>query len=89
MTLADVREDREVIPADSPLARYISVNPARMSGEPVFAGTRVPVQALFDHLRAGDSFEVFLEGFEGVSREQVVGVVDLASRGLLEGLRHL
>jgi len=81
--------DRELIPSDSPLAPFISVNPLRMHGEPVFKGTRVPVQSLFDHLRAGDNIERFLEGFEQVTRPQVVAVIDLAARGLLDGLRHL
>lgn len=86
---APPREERELIPADSPLAHYISVNPGRMNGEPVFKGTRVPVQVLFDHLRAGDSLEDFLDGFEAVTREQVVAVIDLACGGLLDGLRRL
>jgi len=83
------RSSRELIPADSVLAPYISVNPARMHGEPCFCGSRVPIQHLFDHLRAGDSLQVFLEGFPPVTREQAVGVIDLAARGLLEGLRQL
>ena len=78
---------QELIPQDSPLAGYIWVNPGRMHGEPCFKGTRVPVQTLFDHLRAGDSFGKFLDGYEGVSAEQVVAVIDLAASGLLTGLR--
>jgi uncharacterized protein (DUF433 family) len=88
-TEAPVRTNHELIPKDSPLAAAISVNPARMHGEPCFRGTRVPVQTLFDHLRAGDGFEEFLDGYEGVTREQVVAVIDLAARGLLAGLRLL
>lgn len=84
-----LRQERELIPSDSPLARFISVNPGKMHGEPVFKGTRVPVQTLFDHLRAGDTLEQFLEGFEGVTREQVVGVIDLAGHAMLDGLRNL
>ena len=83
------REERELIPADSPLAPYVSVNPGRMHGEPCFVGSRVPIQHLFDHLRAGDSFEVFLEDFPPVTREQVVGVIDLCAIGLVGGLRRL
>lgn len=83
------RVERELLPADSPLAHYISVNPGRMHGEPVFKGTRVLVQTLFDYLRAGDSFDAFLRDFDGVQRDQVVGVLDLAARGLLDGLRQL
>ena len=43
-----------------------------MSGIPVFAGTRVPIQTLLDYLEAGDTINDFLEGFPTVKREQVV-----------------
>ncbi|WP_414545385.1 DUF433 domain-containing protein [Nostoc sp. CCY0012] len=43
-----------------------------MSGTPVFAGTRVPVQTLLDYLKAGESIDDFLEGFPTVKREQVI-----------------
>jgi uncharacterized protein (DUF433 family) len=85
----ETHEDRELIPAGTLLAPYISVNRARMHGEPCFTGSRVPIQHLFDHLRAGDPMSEFLEGFPPVTREQAVAVIDLASRGLLEGLRLL
>ena len=47
-----------------------------LGGEPVFKGTRVPVKSLFDHLEAGDSIEVFLDGFPSVKREQVVALLE-------------
>ena len=83
------REERELVPSDSPLAPFISVNPGRMHGEPCFKGTRVPVQTLFDHLRAGDPLEVFLLDFPSVSRELATGVIDIARMGLLDGLKNL
>lgn len=83
------RQERELIPSDSPLAPYVSVNPGVMHGEPCFKDCRVPVQVLFGHLRAGDPLSEFLEGFPSVTRQQAVAVIDLASRGLLEGLRNL
>jgi len=83
------REERELLPSDSPLARYISVNPGRMHGEPCFKGTRVPVQTLFDHLRSGDPLQAFLDGFPDVSPEQAVAAVDFAAAGLLDALRNL
>jgi uncharacterized protein (DUF433 family) len=83
------RAHGELIPADSPLAPYISVDFARMGGVPCFVGARVPIQHLFDHLRAGDSIDVFLEDFPPVTRDQVVGVIDLSSMGLLNGLKLL
>ncbi len=58
----------------------ITVSPERLSGTPVFAGTRVPVQTLFDHLEAGDSLDVFLEDFPDVTREHAIAVLELAQR---------
>jgi len=49
-----------------------------MGGTPVFAGTRVPVETLFDYLEEGESIDDFLEGFPGVSREQVIAVLEEA-----------
>ena len=50
----------------------ISRDPSVMGGAAVFAGTRVPVQSLLDHLDAGESVDDFLVGFPSVSRQQVV-----------------
>jgi uncharacterized protein (DUF433 family) len=47
-----------------------------MHGTPVFAGTRVPIQTLFDYLEAGDSIDEFLDGFPTVKREQVVQLLE-------------
>ena len=47
-----------------------------LGGTPVFAGTRVPVEALLDYLEGGDSIDEFLEGFPSVSREQVVAFLE-------------
>jgi uncharacterized protein (DUF433 family) len=58
----------------------ITVSPERLSGTPVFAGTRVPVQTLFDHLEAGDTLEVFLDDFPDVTREHAIAVLELAQR---------
>ena len=57
-------------------SRLIRRDPEILGGTPVFAGTRVPVQNLFDCLEAGDSLDVFLEAFPSVSREQVVAVLE-------------
>jgi uncharacterized protein (DUF433 family) len=43
-----------------------------MHGTPVFRGTRVPVQTLFDYIQGGETLEDFLEGFPTVSRELAV-----------------
>jgi uncharacterized protein (DUF433 family) len=54
-----------------------------LGGTPVFVGTRVPVESLFDHLKAGDSIDVFLDGFPSVKREQVLKVLELVEHEIL------
>lgn len=56
--------------------------PDRVSGEWVFAGTRVPVRALFENLESGASVDEFLEWFPGVKREQAASVLAHAERSL-------
>ncbi len=62
----------------------IEINPEKVSGTPVFAGTRVPIKNLFDYLEGGDSLEEFLEGFPPVSREQAVAVLEMAEKSLFK-----
>jgi uncharacterized protein (DUF433 family) len=61
----------------SQLAVVVERDPEIQGGAPVFRGTRVPVQSLFDHLEAGDSIEFFLEGFRSVKREQVIELLEI------------
>lgn len=77
------RNSRGLIPPDGPLPRDVSVDPGRLGGEPCFAGTRVPIQVLFDDVTAGDTLDEFLPGFPNVTQERAVGVLELASRGLV------
>jgi uncharacterized protein (DUF433 family) len=57
-----------------------------VSGTLCFAGTRVPIKHLWDHLEEGLPLEEFLEGFPGVTREQATGALELAFQHLLSGL---
>jgi uncharacterized protein (DUF433 family) len=79
----------ERIPESSPLFPYISCDSERMSGQPVFRGTRVLIRSLFDYLKGGESLDVFLDDFEGVTREQAEGVIELAAQGMLKNLDTL
>ena len=54
-----------------------SRNPKVMNGALVFAGTRVPVESLIQHLTAGDSLNKFLDDFPTVSREQAVAYLKM------------
>ena len=58
-------------------------DPEILSGTPVFAGTRVPFQALLDYLEGGDSLTEFLDDFPTVTREQAVAALDQAEEALL------
>ena len=49
-----------------------------MNGALVFAGTRVPVHILIQHLTAGDSLDQFLDDFPTVSREQAVAFLNMS-----------
>ena len=59
-------------------------DPDIMGGTPVFTGTRVPVDSLIDHLKAGDPPDRFLDGFPSVSREQAEAFLALALDEALE-----
>lgn len=54
----------------------IEVDPEKMSGTPVFRGTRVPIQNLFDYLEGGENLDDFLEGFPSVTREQAIRALE-------------
>ena len=58
-----------------------------MGGTPVFDGTRVPVQTLFDYLKAGDTIDEFLAGFPSVSRDQVVAFLEDARVQMLDHVK--
>lgn len=57
----------------------ISIDPETMGGTPVFTGTRIPVQSLFDWLET-ESLDDFLDNFPSVTRQQALEVLRLAER---------
>ena len=61
-----------------PTVSVVTVDPDVQGGLPCFAGTRVPVVSLFDHLKQGCTVEEFLEDFPTVSKMQVEAVLELA-----------
>lgn len=66
------------------MARAITRDPETMHGVPVFRGTRVPVQTLFDYLEGGETLEDFLTGFPTVSRDLALAALEEAKELLLE-----
>jgi uncharacterized protein (DUF433 family) len=61
----------------------VTSSPDILSGTPVLAGTRVPVQTLFDYLEGGDSIDEFLDDFPTVSRDRVIAVLESVKQHLL------
>ena len=53
-------------------------NPAILSGEPVFRGTRVPFKALTDYLEGGETLDRFLDQYPTVTREAAIAALEEA-----------
>jgi uncharacterized protein (DUF433 family) len=62
-------------------------DPEILGGTPVFVGTRVPAQSLFDYLEGGDTLDEFLRQFPSVRREQALAALELARDSLLTSAR--
>ncbi len=62
-------------------------DPEISGGTPVFRGTRVPVQSLFDYLEGGETLDHFLDQFPSVSKEQALATLDLARDFILARAR--
>ena len=62
-------------------------DPEILSGTPVFVGTRVPAQSLFDYLEGGDTLDEFLRQFPSVRREQALAALELARESVLTSAR--
>ena len=78
--------DTERVPRTDPRSGIISIDPERKSGIPCFAGTRVPINDLWDYLAGGVNLDAFLDSFPTVTREQAVDAIRLAGAKLFEGL---
>ena len=72
-----------------PMVRFVMTprsvvqsSPEILGGEPVFAGTRVPVKNLFDYLEGSSTLEDFLQDFPSVTRERAVAVLEAARERL-------
>ena len=60
----------------------INIDPETMGGTPVFTGTRVPIQSLFDYLETGETLDEFLDNFPSVNKDLAIKVLDMASKTL-------
>jgi uncharacterized protein (DUF433 family) len=60
----------------------INIDPETMGGTPVFTGTRVPIQSLFDYIETGETLNEFLENFPTVRKEYAIEVLEMARKTL-------
>ncbi|MEP6595496.1 MAG: DUF433 domain-containing protein [Ginsengibacter sp.] len=60
----------------------INIDPETMGGTPVFTGTRVPVQALFDYIETGETLDEFLENFSSVKKDLAIKVLQMAEKSI-------
>ena len=58
----------------------ITIDNDILGGQPVFKGTRVTVESLFDHLEAGVPLDEFLDDFPTVSKEQAISLLNIANK---------
>ncbi len=60
--------------------QVINIDKDILGGTPVFFGTRVPIKNLFDYLETGETIDMFLDDFEGVSKSQVVRLLEMSQK---------
>ena len=60
----------------------INIDPETLGGTPVFTGTRVPIQTLFDYMEGGDDLNEFLDDYPTVSKETAIEVLEMAKISL-------
>jgi uncharacterized protein (DUF433 family) len=61
----------------------VEIDKEKMSGTPVFFGTRVPIQNLFDCIESGETLDEFLDQFPTVTKEQTLAVIEESKETLL------
>ncbi|MGH7184382.1 MAG: DUF433 domain-containing protein [Nitrospiraceae bacterium] len=54
----------------------IQVDSNILGGTPVFQGTRVPIQNLFDYIEGDETIDEFLTDFPTVTKEQVIQLLE-------------
>jgi uncharacterized protein (DUF433 family) len=65
----------------------IQVDSDILGGTPVFQGTRVPIQNLFDYIEGDETIDTFLTDFPTVSKEQVIQLLEQLKTQAIKGIR--
>jgi len=66
------------------IANVVHSDPEILGGTPVFVGTRVPAQTLFDYLEGGETLDEFLRQFPSVTREQAFSALEMARESVMD-----
>jgi uncharacterized protein (DUF433 family) len=70
------------MPLDWSTCPAVESVPGKLGGAWVFRGTRIPVSAVFENLEDGITIDDIVQMFDGLTREQVVTVLDFAAHSL-------
>jgi uncharacterized protein (DUF433 family) len=62
------------------IKEIINIDADILGGQPVFTGTRVPVESLFMHLEKGISLNEFLDDFPSVTKSQAIALLEIAEK---------
>ena len=71
----------------SSTSTVVHSDPEILGGTPVFVGTRVPVQSLFDYLEGGETLDEFVRQFPSVRRDQAIAALEQARDCVLTSAR--
>jgi uncharacterized protein (DUF433 family) len=72
---------------DSPEQSSFMSDPDVMGGRPVFCGTRMPVEFLFENLADGMSLRDIADAYPGLSYKIAVATIELAATTIRESYR--
>lgn len=73
-----------MVTTTSAIRDIVHSDPETMGGTPVFVGTRVPVDALFDYLGSAEGLNGFLDDFPSVTREQAIAAIEIGHAAVVE-----
>lgn len=67
----------------------VSISDETLGGTPVFKGTRVPIESLFQHIESGITLNDFLDDFPSVTKENAIAMMQFSNNLLLSVLPTL
>jgi uncharacterized protein (DUF433 family) len=67
---------------EAAMANVIVRDPEILGGRPVFRGTRVPVEVLFENLEDGLSINEIIESYPSLNKEDVIACLEGACANL-------